>query len=339
MERILILLFCFAALFLSVDVNADDSNLTNATCYYFESSDTYNITFNGTNVSKNNSLYLNICYNITDVYCDSNGSISLYRIEGSDKYNCGSNECYGLGIRKITNPYNMSNETFENSTSFMCWAKKTQDASRIWLYGGLDFFNDKTILVFDFYNTTFIDNEIIVNNTYIYNITNNITNDIINNITFAANLTDIENRLSFLEDWRLSIIEILNYIIGTINNIISNPTNYTNVTTSFNLTNITIPVQNNTNITIPSENNTIIINNTNITIPSENNTIIINNTNITIPAQNITINNTNITIPAQNNTNITIPAENITIIVPVIPIDIAAICGNDKICIAIRSRK
>jgi hypothetical protein len=236
----------------------------NSICYSNRVYEDYNITVNETNVSKEISLNITICYNQTLVYCfnDDNSSVYLYRINGSDDQ-CNN---HGCDAEQIPNPYDATNESVEGNDTilFICWSKKKQDGWGLWASKGMTLFN-QNINVFDFSNSTFSANEYNVTNTTVYNVTNNITNDIINNITnnlsyyynitnnitnnATVDLSDIENRLTSLEDWRLAVTETLNYlvqIINTIEDIIYNRlfvydfSNSTFVANEYNITNETV---------------------------------------------------------------------------------------------------
>ena len=197
------------------------SSLDNSTCYYAESQDEYNITINGTDIPKNITIHIALCYNQTTVYCESDTPIHLYMINLTN-VPCGGNGCSGENVQQISNFYNIQDVNFTNPWIFVCWSKKKQDYNNLWLYQSLALTEDKSnVFIFDFSNSTFLSNEYNITNTTIFNITNDYSNNITNNISYfynitnniennmTANLTDIENRLTLLEQWKESIINLL----------------------------------------------------------------------------------------------------------------------------------
>jgi len=210
----------------------------NATCFLIDNFDTYNVTINGTVIQKNITLSINLCYNETTIYCDSEVATNLYFINITNP-SCGGNGCQGSNVQKISNYYDISNMNAGNSTDptiFVCWAKKKQDGYTMWTWKSLNLVQDpNSIYIFDFSNSSFLENNYNVTNTTVYNITNSIENNITNNITtnmtyvynitnniennVSANLTSIENRLTALEEWRATVDSTLDYIIKIINTI------------------------------------------------------------------------------------------------------------------------
>lgn len=263
--------------------NLSGSNFTyplmnNSICYFSNVYDDYNMTVNGTNITKQIALNVTVCYNQTLVYCfnDDNSSVYLYRINGSDEQ-CNN---HGCDAQKVSNPYDATNDVVSGNDTilFVCWSKKQQDGWSVWSSKGMTLFN-QNINVFDFSNSSFIVNDYNVTNTTVYNITNNITNEVVNNITnnftyyynitnnltdnVTLNLTDIETRLTTLEEWRLQVTETLDYMVQIIDtlqkiiyekiyvfnfsnsNFVANEYNVTNETVNNITNNITNNVTNN----------------------------------------------------------------------------------------------
>jgi hypothetical protein len=215
----------------------NDSNYTisnNSICHSTYSSTDYNITVNGTNVSKIIELSVNLCYNESMIYCYGNGSRpeSLFRVNLSN-LTCRNEVCKEAEL--MPNPYNITDQTFDEATAFLCMGKKVQDGWSLWAYKAINLYSEDNIFYFDFSNSSFITNDYNVTNTTVYNITNNITNDIINNITnnftyvdnitndvlnnITANLSWLEARVAALEEWRIQVDETLRYLINIIDTI------------------------------------------------------------------------------------------------------------------------
>lgn len=194
-------------------------------CYFVEDSVDYNMTINGTNETKTLNLSISLCYNETTVYCFSNNSVptTLYRID-VEEYACKNGYCMGSEI--ISNPYDISDRNFNNATSFICFDKIKQDGYHLWLWKAINLYEDGNIFYFDFSNSSFFSYDYVITNTTVYNIINNITNGIANNITnnftyfynitnnITANLSEIEARITILEEWRIYVDKTIDYILG-----------------------------------------------------------------------------------------------------------------------------
>jgi hypothetical protein len=211
--------------------------LENSECYHNSVYTDYNLTINETRIPKQISLNISICYNQTLVYCfdNNNSSVYLYRINSSDS-SCNN---HGCNHEEVTNPYDARDDASnlgDDIILFICWGEKKQDGYSIWASNGMSLYNQH-INIFDFSNSSFISNEYKITNTTIINITNNAINNITNNYSYyynitnnirensTVNLSEIENRLAALEEWRLTVIETLNHlalIINTLEDIIYN---------------------------------------------------------------------------------------------------------------------
>ena len=213
-----------------------NSTSDNATCYSMDNYDVYNITINGTVIEREINLSIVMCVNQTTIYCNSETPTNIYYINLTDAP-CGGNGCQGSNVKKIDNYYDISNFNASAPNVFVCWAKKKQDSYTMWTYKTINLYPDpNSFYIFDFSNSTFLENNYNVTNTTIYNITNQETNNITNNITtnmtliynitnnidggnITQNLTDIENRLTALEQWRADVETTLNYIVQTLDTI------------------------------------------------------------------------------------------------------------------------
>jgi len=214
--------------------NNSSNNLLNYTngsyCYLTEDSIDYNKTINGTLMPMTLNLSVTICYNETAVYCYSQPHIipTLFKID-VENYTCRNGYCEGAEV--ISNPYDISSQTFNEATSFICFGKIQQDGYSLWLWRAVNLYDDGNIFYFDFSNSSFNMFNFNVTNTTIFNITNNITNDIVNNITnnftylydltnnVTADLSGLEERISILEAWRVGVDETINYLLSIIEKI------------------------------------------------------------------------------------------------------------------------
>jgi hypothetical protein len=195
-------------------------DINGSNCHYSSDNINYNYTVNGTIEIRNVNLTVALCYNKTEVYCYSNPKLStttLFRIDILD-YACKNGYCEGAKV--VSNPYDISDNTFDNATSFICFSKMKQDGYTIWMWRAVNLYKDSDIFYFDFSNSSFISYDNLIVNTTINNITNNynftenITNNIINNIT--ANLTGLETRISMLEAWSIKVDEIIKYLVDVV---------------------------------------------------------------------------------------------------------------------------
>lgn len=200
-------------------------DINGSNCHYSIDSIDYNYTVNGTIEIRNVNLTVALCYNKTEVYCYSDPKLStttLFRIDILD-YTCKNGYCEGAKV--VSNPYDISDNTFDNATSFICFSKIKQDGYLIWMWRAVNLYKDSNIFYFDFSNSSFISYDNLIVNTTINNITNNynftenITNNIINNIT--ANLTGLETRISMLEAWSIKVDEIIKYLVDVVAKITS----------------------------------------------------------------------------------------------------------------------
>jgi len=211
-----------------------NSTLDKATCYSIDNYDVYNITINGTVIEREINLSIVMCVNETTIYCNSETPTNMYYINLTDA-NCGGNGCQGKNVQKIDNYYDISNFNASAPNVFVCWAKKKQDGYTMWTYKTINLYPDpNNFYIFDFSNSTFLENNYNVTNTTVNNITTQVTNNITNNITtnmtliynitnnidggnITQNLTDIEDRLTVLEKWRVDVENTLGYIINMLN--------------------------------------------------------------------------------------------------------------------------
>jgi len=200
-------------------------DINGSNCHYSRDNIDYNYTVNGTIEIRNVNLTVALCYNKTEVYCYSDPKLStttLFRIDILD-YACKNGYCEGAKV--VSNPYDISDNTFDNATSFICFSKMKQDGYTIWMWRAVNLYKDSDIFYFDFSNSSFISYDNLIVNTTINNITNNynftenITNNIINNIT--ANLTGLETRISMLEAWSIKVDEIIKYLVDVVARITS----------------------------------------------------------------------------------------------------------------------
>ena len=200
-------------------------DINGSNCHYSRDNIDYNYTVNGTIEIRNVNLTVALCYNKTEVYCYSDPKLStttLFRIDILD-YACKNGYCEGAKV--VSNPYDISDNTFDNATSFICFSKMKQDGYTIWMWRAVNLYKDSDIFYFDFSNSSFISYDNLIVNTTINNITNNynftenITNNIINNIT--ANLTGLETRISMLESWSIKVDEIIKYLVDVVARITS----------------------------------------------------------------------------------------------------------------------
>jgi hypothetical protein len=217
--------------------NVTNHNATvanNSLCWSTYDDMEYNISVNGTAVTKNATLVINLCYNESTVTCYSNSDSPsrLFRVNTSN-LSCGNNNC--RGAESLSNPYDISGQVFDEATVFVCFGKLAINGYSMWAYQAINLYDQDNVFYFDFTNSSFIMNDYNVTNETVYNITNNITHDIVNNITnnftyvenisndilnnITANLTGLETRVTVLEVWRAEVDETLKYLINIVDTI------------------------------------------------------------------------------------------------------------------------